>query len=148
MKDKLIYFILGMIIIVILGLYASNHCGLKEMAAENTEEQILPTEALFVPIHVDTLNFYLKKHYASQGLKTKKQSSLFEIVYNSNAMILLHANNNKMPQARKMLETVQKKDFSVRYLKGITMITMNKNGDYVDCPALIVAEILRKQNNQ
>ena len=53
-----------------------------------------------------------------------------------------------MKEAREVLENAQVKGFSIQNSKETVKITMKKNGDYVDCPALIVAEILRKLNEQ
>jgi hypothetical protein len=51
-----------------------------------------------------------------------------------------------MTEARKYLENAQLSDFSIKYNNDKVKIIMRRDGDYVDCPALIVAEILRKMN--
>jgi hypothetical protein len=51
-----------------------------------------------------------------------------------------------MTEAKKILYTAQKEGFVIKEGKDKVQITMRKKGNYVDCPALIVAEILRKLN--
>ncbi len=135
---------------IVLGTYVY----LQNKSVETTEKEdmeypLLPTEDLFVPINADTLDFYLKKYFDRGGLKTSKKRNRFVVEYNPKALILLHANNNKMTETRKMLETAEIKYFSVVYNnKGRVEITLRRKGAFVDCPALIVAEILRKVNGQ
>lgn len=146
MKTRIIYIVFAIIIFGVLGVYVSSNTGNHEIAIEETEYPNLPANELFVPIHADSLDFYIKQYYNRSNLKTNNQRSLYTIEYNPNAYILLHSNNNKMREAKKTLETADIDGFSVKYSGNIVRITMRKDGDYVDCPALIVAEILRKMN--
>ena len=146
MKARVISFISGIIIMIILGLYAYNKCEQSGTDITNTELSALPADQLFVPIHADTLDFYLNHFFKKGQLYTKKQGQQFVIGYNPQSLILLHANNNKMTEAKKILYTAQKEGFFIKEGKDKVQITMRKKGNYVDCPALIVAEILRKLN--
>lgn len=148
MKTKIIYFVFATIILGALGIYVSSNSNIKELTKEDAEHPEIPVNELFVPIHADTLDFYLKKYFSRGNLKTKMQRNMYQIEYNRNALILLHANNNKMVEARNTLETTKIEGFSIKYTKEVVQISMEKKGNYVDCPALIVAEILRKSNEQ
>ncbi len=146
MKAKTIYFVFAIVILGVLGIYISFNSNTKEITKEDTEYPALPVNELFVPIHSDTLDLYLKQYFIRGNLTTEIKRNKFVIEYNPNAYILLHANNNKMKETRKMLETANIEDFSVKYSKNKVRITMRKEGNYVTCPALFVAEILRKMN--
>ena len=148
MKTKIIYIVFAVIIFGVLGVYVSSNTGKKVIAVEDTEYPNLSANELFVPIHADSLDFYIKQYYYRSNLKTNNQRSQYTIEYNPNAFILLHANNNKMKEARRTLESADIEGFSVKYSGNIVRITMQKDGDYVTCPALFVAEILRKMNEQ
>lgn len=148
MKIRIIYIVFAVIIFGVLGVYVSSNTSKNEIAVEETEYPNLPANELFVPIHADSLDIYIKQYYYRSNLKTNNQRSQYTIEYNPNAFILLHANNNKMKEARRTLESADIKGFSVKYSKDIVRISMRKDGNYVDCPALIVAEILRKMNEQ
>ena len=146
MKAKIIYLVFAVAILGALGLFISSNSNTKEIAKEDTECPALPINELFVPIHSDTLDLYLKQYFDRGNLKTDNKRNRFVIEYNPNAYILLHANSNKMKEARKTLETANIEGFSVKYSKDKVQIAMSKEGDFVNCPALIVAEILRKLN--
>lgn len=146
--NPIAYILFAIVVFVILASYVFLHNKPMEIAKEDKEYPILPAQELFVPIHADTLDVYLKTYFNRGGLKTDNKSSKFVIEYTPNAFILLHANNNKMKEAREVLENAQVKGFSIQKSKETVKIVMKKNGDYVDCPALIVAEILRKLNEQ
>ena len=148
MKAKTIYLVYALVILGVLGFYISSNSETKEITKEDTEFPALPVNELFVPIHSDTLDLYLKKYFGRGNLTTVIKRNEFVVEYNPNAYILLHANSNKMKETRKMLETANIEDFSVKYSKNKVRITMGKDGDYVTCPALFVAEILRKMNEQ
>ena len=148
MKPKYLSTIAGVIILMILAIYSYNYCKQAELDKTTGKLPFLPAKELFVPINADTLDLYLKKHFNRGNLKTSNKSANFTIKYNPNAYILLHANSNNITETRNILTTAKIKGFSIQYTEGSVQITMNKNGDYVDCPALIVAEILRKNNNQ
>ena len=148
MKAKIIYFVFAVVILGVLGIYIFSNSDTKEITKEDTEYPALPVNELFVPIHSDTLDLYLKQYFGRGNLTTDIKRNEFVIEYNPNAYILLHANSNKLKETRKMLETANLEDFSVKYTKDKVRITMRKDGDYVTCPALFVAEILRKMNEQ
>jgi len=143
------YIIFAVTILAILALYTILQAKPKDIAEAGTGDSdypSLPAEELFVPIQVDTLDLYLKKYFNKGGLKTRKQRNKFTVEYNPNALILLHANNNKMPKARQILESAEVDGFSIDYQNGKVRITMPAQDKYVSCPSLILAEILRKQN--
>jgi len=143
------YIIFAVSILMVLALYAILQTKPKETAEagiEDSDYPSLPAEELFVPIQVDTLDLYLKKYFNKGGLKTRKQRNKFTVEYNPNALILLHANNNKMPKARQILESAEIDGFSIDYKDGKVKITMPAQDKYVSCPSLILAEILRRQD--
>ena len=143
---KLSYLIFLMIVVMSLAVVAMITVRGHQTDTGDSHPSPLPAAQLFVPIQVDTLNTYLKLYFDRGGLNTSKEDHQFVIEYNPQALILLHANNNKMIEARKYLENAQLSDFSIKYDKEKVRISMKKNGDFVDCPSLIVAEILRKMN--
>lgn len=145
------YIILAIALLGALSFYVFLHNKPAEIVTDNSnysEFPELPAEELFVPIQADTLDLYLKRYFDRGDLKTKKSRNQYTVEYNTNALILLHANNNKMTEARKTLETAKVEDFSISYKDKKVKIVMRKHDGYVDCPALIVAEILRKMNEQ
>lgn len=150
MKAKKIvpYIIFGVVIILTLIIIAAIEVKSPEPAKEESKLLALPAEELFVPIQADTLDLYLKRYFNRGDLKTKKSRNQYTVEYNQNAFILLHANNNKMVEARKYLESAKVEDFSISYKGNKVKIIMGKHDGYVDCPALIAAEILRKLNEQ
>lgn len=144
------YIIFVIVIFMALAFFVFLH-NKPEIAKDNSnssEYPTIPAEELFVPIQVDTLDLYLKKYFNRGELKTKNSGTSYSIEYNPNALILLHANNNKMVEARKYLESAKVEDFSISYKGNKVKIIMGKHDGYVDCPALIAAEILRKLNEQ
>ena len=146
MKTRIQYFVFAAIIIAALAIYASSSSSMKETIKEDAEYPMLPVSDLFMPIHADTLESYLNTFFSKRGLKTNKQRKRFQIKYNPDALILLHANGNMMAETRKILETAQIEGFIIEYSKNTVLITMSKEDDYVNCPTVIVAEILRKMN--
>lgn len=140
------YLIFLMLVLTSLAVTAVVTIREHQTTTDDSQPAPLPAAQLFVPIQVDTLDTYLKKYFDRGGLVTNKKDHQFVIEYNPQAFILLHANNNKMIEARKYLENAQLSDFSIKYNNDKVKIIMRRDGDYVDCPALIVAEILRKMN--
>ena len=147
-QSKTPYIVFPILVLLLLAIIAVITVREHKTATDNLQPDLIPADQLFVPIQVDTLNTYLKLYFDRGGLVTSKKDHQFVIEYNPQSLILLHANNNKMIDARKYLENAQLSNFSIKYDKGKVKITMRKDGDYVDCPALIVAEILRKSNGQ
>jgi hypothetical protein len=148
MKKGIQYFVFAAIIIAALAIYASSSSRMKDTLKEDAEYPMLPVSDLFVPIHADTLESYLNTYFSKRSLKTDKQRKRFLITYNPDALILLHANGNMMAETRKILETAQIEGFTIEYSKNTVLITMSKEGDFVNCPTVIVAEILRKLNEK
>lgn len=145
------YIIFAIVIFMALAFYVFLHNKPVEIAkvdSNPSEYPSLPAKELFVPIQADTLDLYLKKYFNREELKTEKSRTRYSVEYNPNALILLHANNNKMAEARKTLESAKVEDFSISYKDKKVKIVMREHDGYVDCPALIVAEILRKMNEQ
>lgn len=140
------YLIFLMLVLTSLAVTAVMTIREHQTATDDSQPVPLPAAQLFVPIQVDTLNTYLKQYFDRGGLVTSKEKHEFVIEYNPQSLILLHANNNKMTEARKYLENAQLSDFSIKYDKDIVRIHMKRNGDFVECPSLFVAEILRKMN--
>lgn len=148
MKTRIQYFAIAAIIIAALTIYASSSSSMKETMKEDADYPMLPVNDLFMPIHADTLESYLNTFFSKRGLKTDKQGKRFLIKYNPDALILLHANGNMMAETKKILETAQIEGFAIEYSKNAVLITMSKEDDYVNCPTVIVAEILRKKNGK
>lgn len=147
-KEIISYIVFGIVILLVLSIIAAMSVKSEEPSKDESKYPVLPAEELFVPIQVDTLDLYLKKYFNRGDLKTKNSGTSYSIEYNPNALILLHANNNKMVEARKYLESAKVEDFSISYKGNKVKIIMGKHDGYVDCPALITAEILRKLNEQ
>ena len=147
-KEIISYIVFGIVILLVLSIIAAMSVKSEEPSKDESKYPVLPAEELFVPIQVDTLDLYLKKYFNRGDLKTKNSGTSYSIEYNPNALILLHANNNKMVEARKYLESAKVEDFSISYKDNKVKIIMGKHDGYVDCPALIAAEILRKLNEQ
>lgn len=147
-KEIISYIVFGIVILLVLSIIAAMSVKSEEPSKDESKYPVLPAEELFVPIQVDTLDLYLKKYFNRGELKTKNSGTSYSIEYNPNALILLHANNNKMVEARKYLESAKVEDFSISYKGNKVKIIMGKHDGYVDCPALIAAEILRKLNEQ
>lgn len=147
-KEIISYIVFGIVILLVLSIIAAMSVKSEEPSKDESKYPVLPAEELFVPIQVDTLDLYLKKYFNRGDLKTKNSGTSYSIEYNPNALILLHANNNKMVEARKYLESAKVEDFSISYKGNKVKIIMGKHDGYVDCPALIAAEILRKLNEQ
>ena len=147
-KEIISYIVFGIVILLVLSIIAAMSVKSEEPSKDESKYLVLPAEELFVPIQVDTLDLYLKKYFNRGDLKTKNSGTSYSIEYNPNALILLHANNNKMVEARKYLESAKVEDFSISYKGNKVKIIMGKHDGYVDCPALIAAEILRKLNEQ
>lgn len=147
-KEIISYIVFGIVILLVLSIIAAMSVKSAEPSKDESKYPVLPAEELFVPIQVDTLDLYLKKYFNRGELKTKNSGTSYSIEYNPNALILLHANNNKMVEARKYLESAKVEDFSISYKGNKVKIIMGKHDGYVDCPALIAAEILRKLNEQ
>lgn len=147
-KEIISYIVFGIVILLVLSIIAAMSVKSEEPSKDESKYPVLPAEELFVPIQVDTLDLYLKKYFNRGDLKTKNGWTSYSIEYNPNALILLHANNNKMVEARKYLESAKVEDFSISYKGNKVKIIMGKHDGYVDCPALIAAEILRKLNEQ
>ena len=147
-KEIISYIVFGIVILLMLSIIAAMSVKSAEPSKDESKYPVLPAEELFVPIQVDTLDLYLKKYFNRGDLKTKNSGTSYSIEYNPNALILLHANNNKMVEARKYLESAKVEDFSISYKGNKVKIIMGKHDGYVDCPALIAAEILRKLNEQ
>lgn len=150
MKTKNIvpYILFGFVILLTLIIIAAMEVRSPEPTKDESKLPTLPAEELFVPIQADTLDLYLKRYFDRGELKSKKSRNQYTVEYNTNALILLHANNNTMTEARKTFETAKVEDFSISYKDKKVKIVMRKHDGYVDCPALIVAEILRKMNEQ
>ncbi len=111
--------------------------------------QELPVTQCFVSVKTDTLKKYLEKYYANRSLKVYKDKlrKTLVIEYNKNNYILLHSRNDVAVDAdRKRLEKGEKKGFAVKYDKRNVKISLKEHGDYVDCPALIIAEILEEKS--
>ncbi len=145
-QSKILYIVFPIFVLLLLAIIAVITVREHKTTTNNSQAVLIPAAQLFVPIQVDTLNTYLKLYFDRGGLVTSKKDHQFVIEYNPQAFILLHANNNKMTEARKYLENAQLSDFSIKYNNDKVKIIMRRDGDYVDCPALIVAEILRKMN--
>ena len=148
MKPRIQYLLFAVIIIAALAIYASSSGSMKETVKEDVDYPMLPVSDLFMPIHADTLEIYLNTYFSKRSLKTDKQRKRFLIKYNPDALILLHANGNMMAETRKNLETAQIEDFTIEYSKNTVLVKMSKEGDYVNCPTVIIAEILRKMNEK
>lgn len=143
---KKIHFVLFAIaMLIVLSVYAK--WRLKETGLATDSETEMTYENLFVSINSDTLIYYLndfKENHPSLSIRDNSHEIIVE--HNKHALILLNVTANDMPKEREMFANggiITDKDD-----KTVLRLAKSKinSAYYVECPAPILAEILRLKN--
>lgn len=139
---KKIHFILFSIATLMVLLVYANW-RLKEHEQIKDEMSEMTYDNLFVRINSDTLVYYLntfKERHPSVVIKDNSDEVVIE--HNKSAFILLNIVTNDMPNERKVFVN----SGVISDNEDKTTLRLKKENGYVECPAPILAEILRLKN--